>query len=146
MPKFIPDTVKDAYPECGALRSDWDAIGASKLSTPRPVPTSAATVTFASRPSIAVARALQTTAVAELQDVVVHALSDSCAVPVGSADAKPNPATVTDAPPVRGMLSIAPLTTAASKPSRPGWVPTTLLTVAATLDDAVLAAPLCSKH
>jgi hypothetical protein len=146
MPKFKPNTVKGAYPECGAFISDWEAIGASKLSTPQPVPTSAATVTSASRPSIAVARALQTTAVAELQDVVVHAPSNSCAVPVGSADAKPSPATVTDAPPVRGMLCIAPLTTAASKLSRPSPVPTTLPTVATKLDEAELTAPLCSKH
>jgi hypothetical protein len=44
------------------------------------------------------------------------------------------------------MFSIAPLTTAASKLSRPSPVPTTLLTVATILDDAELTAPLCSKH
>jgi hypothetical protein len=46
-PKSSPDTVKDAYPLCGAFCSISDTTAASKLKTDLPVPVTAATVMLA---------------------------------------------------------------------------------------------------
>jgi len=46
-PKLSPETVNEAYPLCGVLRSTPDTTAISKLNTARPVPGIAATVSCA---------------------------------------------------------------------------------------------------
>jgi hypothetical protein len=115
-PKPSPLTVTELPPLQAPFRTQPDPTAASKLSALQPVPARAATVTVTPGSTDAAARALQLTVVAELHDVVVHTPSASCAEPVGSADAKPSPIIVTDAPPVHGTFGWMPwLATAASK-------------------------------
>jgi hypothetical protein len=62
----------------------------------------------------------------------MQTLFASCNVAVNSEHPNPSPVTVTDAPPVSGVFSIAPLTTAVSKLKMLSAVPTDIPTVTVT--------------
>jgi hypothetical protein len=133
-PKLSPDTVKDAYPLCGAFSRISEIKAASKLNDPSIVPATLPTVTheLTRAPSAAIVYAgpvRQLTVVAELQLDVRHTAPESTVVCVYSFGAKSSPVTVTDAYPLSGVFRSPYDTTAPSKLKPRTFVPATLATV-----------------
>jgi hypothetical protein len=120
-PKPRPDTVKDAYPLCGAFHIKPETTAASKLKMARPVPETAATVTAADWKISANAFDRHVTAVADVHDDVKNTPRSppppcsSPAVAVCSPTPKSSPDTVRDANPLNGALRRTFEATAASK-------------------------------
>jgi hypothetical protein len=134
-PKFSPETVSEADPLSGALSGTLESTDASKLNVPATVPAKPPTVTDVvtsfGRAVSTIAEGAQLTDVVEIQLDVSHGALDSVIECVCSIAPKFRPRTVTDAWPLCGVLSPAPVTPGASKLNTWNCVPTTDPTVRA---------------
>jgi len=116
-----------------------DAMAASKLKTPTPVPTYSFTVTDAARNRSPIGFEVHASEVAEFQEDVEHAPRSfrpplsSDAVAVASPTPKFSPSTVNAADPLSGVFTVTAETTGASKLNVPTAVPAIPPTVTHTV-------------